>query len=193
METKKDFEEEAREMVKKAELAFHAKLKQMELDMEFQNRASNRNRARSITLGTAAGGTTEIMLRGDGGKHMFMILQPVEVIELIHQLSANVGCHLALKPRDDFSSWRDWRISEAEKKHLNGHPPFVNDMAVFQQLGATGFNQEEAEKTVEKSLSHKEYEYVNGAAQVKKESKNEALATKKLKDGRKLKRASTSS
>lgn len=112
---------------------------------ELENFESNFNRARSITVGTSFGGTTEIMMRGDGGKHMWCTMQPVEVIELIHQLSANVGCHISMKPRDDFSSWRDWRVSELDKQHLNGHAPFVNDMAVFQQLGSSGFNQKEAE------------------------------------------------
>ena len=125
------------------------KLRQMEAEMDLENRESNRNRARSITVGTAFGGTTEIMMRSDGGRHIWCIMQPCEVVELIHQLSANVGCNVALKPRDDFASWRDWRVSEAEKKHLNGHAPFVNDMAVFQQLGASGYNDEEAKKIMD--------------------------------------------
>lgn len=154
---------------------------------EVEGYESNFSRARSITVGTSFGGTTEVSMRGNGDKFLYCVMQPVEVIELIHQLAANVGCHIAIKPRDDFGSWREWRVSEAEKKHLNGHPPFVNDMAVFQRLGALGFNQEEAEKTVNEWLSHKEYEYVNGGAQVKKEPKNETLATKKSKNGRKLK------
>lgn len=190
------YKKQIEEINRKAELAFYAKMRQMELDMEFQTRASNRNRARSISIGTAAGGTTEILLRGDGGKHMFMLLQPVEVIELIHQLSANVGCHLALKPREDFSSWRDWRVSEAEKKHLNGFAPFANDMAVFQQLGSSGFDQQKAQQIMDMLADQKEYEYVNGAATIKqpKEIKDEeAVATKKIVNGRKSKRTSTSS
>lgn len=125
------------------------KLRQMEAEMDLENRESNRNRARSITVGTAFGGSTEIMMRSDGGRHIWCVMQPVEVIELIHQLAANVGCNIALKPRDDFASWRDWRVSEAEKKHLNGHAPFVNDMAVFQKLGASGYNDEEAKKIMD--------------------------------------------
>jgi hypothetical protein len=39
------------------------KLRQMEAEMDLENRESNRNRARSITVGTAFGGTTEIMMR----------------------------------------------------------------------------------------------------------------------------------
>lgn len=159
---------------------------------EIVNFKAELNRARSVTVGTAFGGTTELSMRGNSGSTIWCLMQPVEVIELIHQLAANVGCHIAIKPRDDFGSWREWRVSEAEKKHLNGWPPFPNDMAIFQRLGAAGFNQEQAEAAVEKWLTHKEYEYVNGGAQVKKEIKNETMATKKSKNGRKLKRPTTS-
>lgn len=167
-----------------------AKRKYQELQnrQDVENFESNLNRSRSITVGTSFGGTTEILMRGDGGRHLWCVMQPVEVLELIHQLAANVGCHIAIKPRDDFGSWREWRLPDAEKQHLNGHPPFVNDMAVFQRLGAVGFNQEQAEAAMEEWLSQKEYEYVNGAAQIKKEVKNETVATKKPKNGRKLKR-----
>jgi hypothetical protein len=52
------------------------KLRQMEAEMDLENRESNRNRARSITVGTAFGGTTEIMMRGDGGRHLWCVMQP---------------------------------------------------------------------------------------------------------------------
>lgn len=94
------------------------------------------NKARSISVGTAFGGTTEIMLRSDGGRHIWCVMQPVEVVELIYQLAANIGFNLKIKPRNDFSSWRDWRITPEDRLHYNGHAPFVNDMAPFQQLGA---------------------------------------------------------
>ena len=125
------------------------KFKQLEVEMELENRENNRNRARSFTVGTAFGGTTEILMRGDGGRHLWCAMQPVEVVELINQLAANVGCNVDLKPRKDFASWRDWRVSEAEKRHLNGQPPFVNDMAVFQKLGALGYGDEEAKEIMD--------------------------------------------
>lgn len=125
------------------------KIRQLEAEMDLENRESNRNRARSITVGTSFGGTTEIMMRSDGGRHIWCVMQPVEVVELIHQLAANVGCNAQVTPRKDFSSWRDWRVSEAEKKHLNGHAPFVNDMAVFQKLGASGYDDEEAKRIMD--------------------------------------------
>lgn len=189
---KSEFIKQVREHESEIELDRLKKIRELESKMDLENRESNLNRARSITVGTSFGGTTEILMRSDGGRHLWCGMQPVEVIELIHQLAANIGCHIAIKPRDDFSSWREWRVSEAEKKHLNGHAPFVNDMAVFQRLGALGFNQKEAEATMEEWLSQKEYEYVNGAAQIKKETKNETMAIKKPKNGRKLKRPTAS-
>jgi hypothetical protein len=94
------------------------------------------NKARSISIGTAFGGTSEIMLRADGGRHIWCVMQPVEVVELIHQLAANIGYNLKIKPRNDFSSWRDWRITAEDRLHYGNHAPFVNDMAPFHQLGA---------------------------------------------------------
>lgn len=88
-------------------------------------------RARSITVGTAFGGTSEIMMRRPDGTVVFALLQPVEVIELIHQMAASIGCHIHIQPRKDFSSWRSWKHSEEELAHFRGdqalpgvgHPP----------------------------------------------------------------------
>jgi hypothetical protein len=147
------------------------------------------SRARSISVGTAFGGTTEVNMRLEDGTSVWCPMQPVEVIELIHQLAANVGCHIALKPRSDFSSWREWRVSEAEKKHLQGHAPFVNDMAVFQQLGASGFDQAQAEATVAHNLKQEEYVYVNGGARKKEQANEQTLATQETVRRKRTKRA----
>lgn len=155
-----------REIESNIEIKHLEKLRQLQAEMDIENRESNKNRARSITIGTSFGGTSEIMMRGDGGRHLWCLMQPVEVIELIHQLSANVGCQAQLNPRKDFSTWRDWRVSEAEQKHLNGHPPFVNDMAVFQKLGASGYNDEEAKKIMDIISNTKEYCNENDDAKI---------------------------
>lgn len=133
------------------------KLRELQAKMDLENHESNYNRARSIMVGTAFGGTAEIMMRGDGGRHLWCLMQPVEVIELIHQLAANVGCTAALTPRKDFATWRDWRVSEAEKKHLNGHAPFTNDMAVFQKLGALGYDDAESKRIMDILAETKEF------------------------------------
>jgi hypothetical protein len=106
--------------------------------------AEARDRARSVTVGTAFGGVTELTMRRADGTFTYAIMQPVEVIELIHQLSANVGCHMQLVPRKDFASWRDWKLTEAELEHYRGvqplpgvgWPPHVNDMAPHMKIGA---------------------------------------------------------
>ena len=139
------------------DLEQYEKMRRIEMEMTVESREGDRNRARSVTVGTSFGGTTEVMMRSDGGRHIWCAMQPVEVIELIHQLAANVGCNADLKPRKDFASWRDWRVSEAEKKHLNGHAPFVNDMAVFQKLGASGYNDEEAQRIMDILANVKEF------------------------------------
>jgi hypothetical protein len=112
-------------------------MRELQDRMALENREGDFNRARSITVGTTFGGTTEIGMRCNDGRFVWSVMQPVEVIELIHQLSANVGCHMQLVPRKDFASWRDWRVSEEERLHLNGHPPFPNDMAPHNQVGAS--------------------------------------------------------
>ena len=114
-----------------------AKLRQQHLEEALM-------RARSVTVGTAFGGTTELTMRRGDGAFTFAIMQPVEVIELIHQLAANVGCHLQLTPRRDFAAWRDWKYTEAELAHYRGvqnlpgvgWPPHVNDMAPHMLVGA---------------------------------------------------------
>lgn len=105
-----------------------ADFKELDQKMGLENRMGDFNRARSVTVGTAFGGTTEIGMRCNDGRFVWALMQPVETIELIHQLAANVGCHIQLAPRRDFSSWRDWRVTEDERLHLNGHPPFPNEM-----------------------------------------------------------------
>ncbi len=112
------------------------KLDEIVAQQEICNYESSLTRARSVTLGTAFGGITEISMRSHEGYVVWSPLQPVEVIELIHQLAANVGCHINIQPRNDFSSWREWRITEQEKLHLNGRPPFPNDMAPHNHVGA---------------------------------------------------------
>lgn len=67
------------------------------------------NRACSITVGTCFNSLTEIVMRGNDGKVLWCPMFQHETLELIHQLAASVGCHVALKPRQDFGSWRTWK------------------------------------------------------------------------------------
>lgn len=168
-----------------------AKVDQLEAERLLRDKQAATYRARSISVGTAFGGTTEVSMRSDDGSSLWCFMQPVEVIELIHQLAANVGCHVALKPRKDFASWRDWRVTEEEKLHYNGWAPFVNDMAPFQQLGASGMDPavlaaiDAGGKVVEggggKGGDPNKFEPLN-------KGDENVVATKKLKDRRSTKR-----
>lgn len=130
-------------------------------------KADINGRARGLTIGTAFGGTTEISMRGQAGQNLFCLMQPVEVVELIHQLAANVGCHIHILPRKDFASWRDWQLTEEELKHYRGeqslpgvgHPPHVNDMAPHNNVGGN-LPAPEEQAGVPLQLKQKETEHV---------------------------------
>jgi hypothetical protein len=104
---------------------------------------SNKTRGRSINVGNAFGGVSEVSIRGDDDSRLWVLLQPTEVIELIHQLASSVGCHIHVQPRDDFASWRNWNI---EKNPLSMHPPQtliepnINGLSLDKPEEQPGFN-----------------------------------------------------
>jgi len=76
---------------------------------------ANRSRAQAVSVGMSGSGTTEITMRGDDGTFLWNVYSPAQVIELIHQLAGNVGCHIHIQPRKDFASWRNWQeVNEEE-------------------------------------------------------------------------------
>ena len=109
--------------------------KELNEKMMLQNRENEFNRARSVTVGTAFGGTVEVMMRGNIG-FLWATMQPVEVVELINQLAAGIGCHIAIKPRNDFSSWREWKLDAPWNVAGNGWPPFADELAPHAKRGA---------------------------------------------------------
>ncbi len=82
---------------------------------EYANVLQNRNRARSCTVGTAFGGAVEVALRGDHS-NLWCVLQPVEVIEMMEQLAAAVGVQIAMRPKNDFSTWSGWDENMVENQ-----------------------------------------------------------------------------
>ena len=92
-------------------------------DQHVKGLQSTMTRARSVTVGTAFGGAVELTLRGNGNDILYSILQPTEVIELVHQLAGSVGCHIHIKPREDFSSWRMWKDSNDSTSQLAYEKP----------------------------------------------------------------------
>lgn len=64
-------------------------------------------RGRSLTVGTAGGGIIELCIRADYSSLWYQI-PPTEAVELIGQLAAAAGVEIAIRPRNDFASWRSW-------------------------------------------------------------------------------------
>ena len=123
--------------------------------MAEESRQADLYRARSFNVGTSFGGVTEITMRANSGHTYWAPLQPVEVVEIIQQLASNIGCHVALKPREDFASWRDWKVSDQEKLSLNGWPPHVNDITPHLGIGNGAPHLEAAPGRVSHELSNK--------------------------------------
>lgn len=113
-------------------------MQKAEAKMASSSRWMDLCRARSISVGTAFGGLTELTIRDHKGEFVFAILQPVEVIELLHTLASNVGCSVEVRPRVDFASWRSWHVTAQERLHYGNFAPPPNDMAPFNNLGSFG-------------------------------------------------------
>jgi hypothetical protein len=104
-------QEEMDDVLRKANFERQRKMQLQQINNELE--AAN-NRARSVSVGTAFGGAVDLTMRRPDGVCTYAILQPVEAIEILHQLAAAVGCHLNLQPRQDFSSWRVWKSVEPQ-------------------------------------------------------------------------------
>jgi hypothetical protein len=118
---------------------FQKELAERQQQAQLTSLEANKNRAQAVSIGMSGSGTTEITMRGQDGTFLWNCYQPVQVTEFIHQLAASIGCHIHIQPRNDFASWREWREhSEQEKLHLNGFPPFAEEMlGRALQLGLT--------------------------------------------------------
>ena len=107
------------------EKEFQEKLEDQHRDHVIRSKEADRFRAQSLMVGTAGGGDSEITMRGINGDYLWGAYHPAEMIEIINQMAAAIGCHIAIKPREDFSSYREWKaLTEEDYDHLNGHAPF---------------------------------------------------------------------
>ena len=107
-----------------------SKLRQLIIDMseenEYKNLMQNRDRARSVTVGTCGGGSLELHMRGDYHSS-WMSLTPVEALEIAEQIAAASGVQVAMKPKNDFSAWRGWNADNVDYDHIHllGQSPHV--------------------------------------------------------------------
>ena len=144
---------------------------------------NNESRAQSINVGTAGGGATEITMRGVHGDFLWNVYQPVEVVELINQLAAGIGCHIAIQPRKDFASWRQWNHDENHLPFMGvSTAPFANMWAPFSNLPHL------ADENGGKLPLPEEQP---GKLKIEAKEKENAVATKKAVNKRSTKRSRT--
>lgn len=100
------------------------KIRSFQEENELHNMMDNtRNRARSITVGTSYGGVIEIALRNEFNT-MWTIMQPVEVIEFIESAAAAVGVEIAMRPKQNFTSWRGWNYDGEQPAFFGKGSPY---------------------------------------------------------------------
>jgi len=98
---------------------FEKEMQRRDQERYFESLEANKNRAQALTVGSSGGGTTEITMRSNSGNFLWNVYQPVEVVEIIHQMAASIGCHIHIQPRNDFASWRQWKEpTDEERRHL---------------------------------------------------------------------------
>jgi len=110
-------------MTKKKESKTRKKIHSIYEENELASLEQNKTRARSLTVGTANGGIVEVALRGDYS-NLWFLLQPVEVVEVIEQLAAATGLEVAMRPKQNFSTWRGWDTSLPPSIHWVGSAPW---------------------------------------------------------------------
>ena len=156
--------------------------------LTLNSRKADLYRARAITVGSCFGGTLEVSMRLNDGTTVWTPLHPPEVIELINTLSAAIGCHISIKPREDFASWRQWKDPELSGNLLTS--AFPNEIIEPQQSPTFLGTSKLADKKLAKKLAEKhndpamlqflEKEMLAKQKLAKeKEKTNEALAIKK--------------
>ena len=79
-----------------------------DIEMQMLSRAADQYRGVSITVGSTGGDGLEVCIRMQNGHTSFMPLSHHHAVELAHQIAAQAGCLIAIKPREDFASHRLW-------------------------------------------------------------------------------------
>jgi len=113
----------AQKKISKTRKQIHAEYENNEL----AGLKQNQTRARSLSVGTCTGGLIEVNMRGDFS-NLWYILHPVEAVEVMEQLAAACGLQIAMRPKQDFSTWRSWDTTIPSESHWLGAAPWqLND------------------------------------------------------------------
>ena len=99
------------------------KINQLYEENELQSLLDNRNRSRSISIGSAGGGVIEFSMRNEWA-NLYYLANPVEAIEILGELASACGVEIAMRPRNDFASWRSWDTELPGSIHWMGAAPW---------------------------------------------------------------------
>jgi hypothetical protein len=133
------------------------KINEIYQENEYANLVQNKNRSRSITVGTAFGGAVEISMRGDY-HNLWAIIQPVEVVELIEQLASGVGLQVAMRPKQDFASWRGWNVDIEDRYWAGSAPRQIEETSQSHEKLLTQAKEENSNKLQEDIQSKLQHE-----------------------------------
>lgn len=106
-------------MKNQKQTSIRKKIRSFYEQQEYLSIQQNSNRARSVTVGTAFGGVIELILRSDAAT-VWAQMQPVEAIELMEQIAAGCGVEIAMRPKQNFASWRGWEEIIEQKIQIQG-------------------------------------------------------------------------
>jgi len=113
----------------------------------------NQSRGRSLTVGTAGGGIIELCIRADFSSLWYQ-LPPTEAVELIGQLASAAGVEIAIRPRQDFATWRSWDPTLPNSVAWMGAAPWQlsdEDRALLAEVKAKNIKSIEGSENNEKS------------------------------------------
>ena len=129
---------------------------------EYRNMQQNRDRARSVTVGTCSGGVLEIHMRGDYHSS-WMALTPTEALEMAEQLASACGVKIAMRPKNDFSSWRGWNADNIDTDNNPWAQPRLDGQREVARLPFEPNNPENRER-IEEFMEQKQENLANDAA-----------------------------
>lgn len=134
------------------------------------------NRARSVTVGTAFGGVIELVMRADAAT-VWAQMQPVEAIELMEQIAAGCGVEIAMRPKQNFASWRGWEEILEQKIRIEGiewkgTAPYQLKHQIDNQKNLLKESENSSVNTDEPEKKSDENEVVNEVKVVEKKSRS---------------------
>jgi hypothetical protein len=71
----------------------------LDLELAFLARQGDLCRGRSLAIGVSLNGVIEIVIRHNNGQCAWVVLNTHEVVTLVHQIAAALGCCVTLEPQ----------------------------------------------------------------------------------------------